>query len=117
MVDDLEDTNDEYEWGKDENFDGAELFESDEGDKLLFIIQSVLPSKQEELSQQHSLFRTPYTINKVVCDVINDSESCENNVSKATMKALQLPLEEHPRPYKIGWIKKGVETQVKILQR
>lgn len=45
MVDDLEDTNDEYEWGKDENFDGAELFESDEGDKLLFIIQSVLPSK------------------------------------------------------------------------
>ena len=44
--------------------------------------------------------------------MIIDSRSCENIVSKALVKALNLPTKDHPCTYKIGWIKKGSETQV-----
>ena len=64
------------------------------------------------MSQRHSIFRTRCTIQKKVYHVIIDSGSCENIVSKALVKALNLTTEDHPRPYKIGWIKKGSEMQV-----
>ena len=47
-----------------------------------------------------------------MCDVIIDSVSCKNIVSTALVKALHLPIEKHPHPYKIGWIKHGFETHI-----
>lgn len=51
-------------------------------------------------------------INKKVCNRIIDSESGENVISKALVKALGVLIEPHPKPYKIGWIKKGINTKV-----
>ena len=44
--------------------------------------------------------------------MIIDSNSSENVVSKALVKILNLKIEKHPSPYKITWIKKGLEVQV-----
>jgi hypothetical protein len=48
----------------------------------------------------------------MVCNLIVDSGSCENIVYRGLVAALQLKIEKHPSPYKISWIKKGVETKV-----
>lgn len=47
-----------------------------------------------------------------MCNVIIDSGSSENIVSKSLVRALQLKTESHPSPYRIGCIKKGAETRV-----
>ncbi|KAF5470547.1 hypothetical protein F2P56_011051 [Juglans regia] len=72
----------------------------------------MLAPKTEEENQRHSIFKTRCTINNKVCNVIIDSGSCENIVSKALVAALALKTEKHPRPYKIGWIRKGSEPRV-----
>ncbi|TYJ96779.1 uncharacterized protein E5676_scaffold986G00760 [Cucumis melo var. makuwa] len=44
--------------------------------------------------------------------MINDTDSSENFVSKKLVPALKLKIEPHSNPYKIGWIKKGGDTQI-----
>ena len=48
----------------------------------------------------------------MVCNVIIDNGSCENFVSKAMVKALNLSTIKHPNPYKLWWIQKGIESKV-----
>lgn len=80
---------------------------------VVFILQKLIfAPKQAQLTQRNVIFRTRCTINLKVCNVIIDSGSSENVVSKAMVKALRLETEKHPYPYKIGWIKKGVGTKV-----
>ncbi|GJV59273.1 transposon ty3-I gag-pol polyprotein [Tanacetum coccineum] len=38
--------------------------------------------------------------------------SCENLVYKALVKDFKLPIEPHPSPYQIGWIKKALELKM-----
>ncbi|KAL5568451.1 hypothetical protein UlMin_025026 [Ulmus minor] len=63
-------------------------------------------------TQRNSIFRTRCTVKDLVCDVIIDNGSCENFVSKAMVKALQLPSNKHSHPYRLGWVRKGVESKV-----
>jgi hypothetical protein len=51
-------------------------------------------------------------VNKRVCDIIIDSGSSENIVSKAMVTKLGLQTSKHPAPYKICWIKHGTEVKV-----
>lgn len=51
-------------------------------------------------------------MNIKVCDVIIDSSSSENIVSTNMVTKLGLKTKKHPSPYKIGWIRRGVETKV-----
>ena len=45
-------------------------------------------------------------------DLIVDSGSCENIIGREVVKQLQLPVEKHPNPYTIGWIKAAEKIEV-----
>lgn len=87
--------------------------EGDKGELVNYVIQRLLLApKQEKKTQRHNIFKTRCTINQKVCNLIMDSGSCENIVSKALVSTLQLKVEKYPHPYKISWIKNGTETRV-----
>ena len=48
-----------------------------------------------------------------VCDIIIDSGSSENIVSRSLVKILKIQSEPHTTPYKIGWVMKCIETFVR----
>ena len=41
-----------------------------------------------------------------------DSGSCENVVAEEVIQKLGLKAEQHPHPYKLGWLKKGGKVKV-----
>ena len=59
-----------------------------------------------------NIFRTRCTYGGKVCEVIIDSGSCENMVSKEMVYKLKLHCETHPYPYRITWFKKGNEVTI-----
>ncbi|XP_034888842.1 uncharacterized protein [Populus alba] len=96
-------------------YEEQEITGGDEGELLshsLVVQQLLLTPKQEEPSQRHKIFRTRCTVNKRVCDIIIDSGSSENIVSKIMVTKLGLQTGKHPYPYKIGWIKRGNEVKI-----
>ncbi|XP_020697735.1 uncharacterized protein LOC110110547 [Dendrobium catenatum] len=63
-------------------------------------------------SQRNAIFRTRCTIGERVCDLLIDNGCTENVVSRSLVQALQLKTTKNPQPYKISWVKKGVEISV-----
>ncbi|XP_028553742.1 uncharacterized protein LOC114580414 [Dendrobium catenatum] len=47
-----------------------------------------------------------------VCDVLIDSGCTENVVSRGVVQSLQLKNTKSPNPYRISWVKKGIEMLV-----
>ena len=41
-----------------------------------------------------------------------DSGRIENIISRSLVKALSLTTEKHRHPYRVGWIKRGTDSQV-----
>ena len=41
-----------------------------------------------------------------------DAGSCENIVSTEAVEKLEVNTKEHPKPYKLAWLKKGGEVMV-----
>ena len=84
-----------------------EVSTSDEEDQLSCVVQRILLTPTADcIPQRNYLFRTRCTINGKVCQVIIDSDSSKNLVSKKFVTALNLKIEP-PNPYKVSWIKKG----------
>ncbi|KAA0048718.1 zf-CCHC domain-containing protein/Asp_protease_2 domain-containing protein [Cucumis melo var. makuwa] len=86
------------------DFYQEEVLEPDEGERLSCVLQRVLIAPKSDTShqQRHSLFKTRFTIKSKVCNVIIDSGSSENFVSKKLVTALKLKTEPHSSPYKKG---------------
>ncbi|KAI0515984.1 hypothetical protein KFK09_008655 [Dendrobium nobile] len=97
----------------DELEETIEELAADEGEPILGILEKLLlaPRKPVE-SQRNSLFRTKCTINGKVCDVVIDSGCTENIISKAVVQALQIKTSKNPHPFKISWVKKGVDFTI-----
>ena len=72
----------------------------------------LLALKFKEDNQHNKIFRTRGTINDKVCNVIIDSGSSENIVSKTLVDVMGILIKKCPTPYKIEWIKKGTEMRV-----
>ncbi|XP_020702760.1 uncharacterized protein LOC110114275, partial [Dendrobium catenatum] len=85
----------------------------DEGEPLVCVIQKLLfAPRVADKSQRNRIFKTKGTIIGKVCDVLVDSGCTENVVSKAAVLTLQLKTSPNTHPYKVSWVKKGVEMAV-----
>lgn len=83
--------------GGDEHEEGE--LEADEGESLLIRRAMYTPKvKTDERWLRTKIFRTRCTSGGKVCNVIIDSGSCENMVSKEMVEKLNLKCEKDPRP-------------------
>ncbi|XP_028547507.1 uncharacterized protein LOC110099598, partial [Dendrobium catenatum] len=69
----------------------------------------------EEL--RNAIFRTRCTIGGRVCELLIDNGCTEKVVSRSLVQALQLKTTKNPQPYKISWVKKGVEISISDMCR
>ncbi|XP_031131787.1 uncharacterized protein LOC116033168 [Ipomoea triloba] len=74
-------------------------------------VLSVHPLKEDE-SQRENIFYAKGSIRGNACTVIIDSGSCTNVASVAMVKFLQLPLLDHPNPYRLQWLTDVGEVRV-----
>ncbi|KAI0530516.1 hypothetical protein KFK09_000060 [Dendrobium nobile] len=107
----------EIEDGVEENEEALENSQEDvvgdEGEQLICVMEKLLLApKQPNISQRNALFRTKCTIGGKVCELLIDSGCTENVVSRAMVQALQLKTTKSSNPYKISWVKKGLEMTV-----
>ena len=54
--------------------------------------------------QRDNLFNTRCLVKGTACSLIIDSGSCTNVVSTMLIKRLQIPTQDHPKPYKLQWL-------------
>lgn len=64
--------------------------------------------------RRHHLFRTPCTVNGTSCLLAIDSGSEDNLVSQSLVAKLQLPVQQHPRPYPASWLDDDCSKQVTL---
>ncbi|XP_020683521.2 uncharacterized protein LOC110100366 [Dendrobium catenatum] len=98
---------------EDDNADNIEDVEGDEGDPLICVIQKLLIAPRQSIaSQRNAIFKMKCTISGKVCDLLIDSGCTENIIACSVVQALQLKTMRNPQPYKISWVKRGVDIQV-----
>ncbi|GJW73582.1 hypothetical protein Tco_0132952, partial [Tanacetum coccineum] len=84
-----------------------------EAEQVTYVIQRTLClPKVSGSSQRNKIFQTKCLFKEKICYMIIDGGSCETLVSKALVKAFQLPTEPYHSPYQIGRIKKGLALKV-----
>uniref|UniRef100_A0A0D3DPS4 CCHC-type domain-containing protein n=1 Tax=Brassica oleracea var. oleracea TaxID=109376 RepID=A0A0D3DPS4_BRAOL len=66
----------------------------------------------DESPQRKNLFSSRCMINGKVCTFIIYSGSSENAIAKSAVSKLNLEVEPHPSPYKLGWLHQGNELIV-----
>ena len=73
----------------------------------------MLTWKQKDDTQHHQLFKTRCTINNKLFELIIDSGSFENIISRKVVNVLKLRVKKHPNPHSIGWITAAEKIEVK----
>lgn len=77
----------------------------DEGCQLSCLIHRTFHTPRTvDTSQRSNLFHTRGTVHGNVYHIIIDNSSNDNLISKKTAQWLGLSLEQHPKPYIVGWI-------------
>ncbi|XP_074302910.1 uncharacterized protein LOC141637245 [Silene latifolia] len=78
------------------------------------VLWRVMHSQQAPLEedQRSLIFRSRCTIYGRVCNLIIDGGSGTNVASVTMVNKLNLSTQEHPNPYKLRWLYKGVEVKV-----
>ena len=55
-------------------------------------------------NQRDNLFHTWCLVKGTACSLVIDSGSCTKVVSTMLIKRLQIPTQDHPKPYKFQWL-------------
>ncbi|GJZ17974.1 reverse transcriptase domain-containing protein [Tanacetum coccineum] len=108
-ADPIYDTEDEVE---------TEVVHPDRGELLVTrrLLNTVVLDQDDDTTWlRTNIFRTQCTAKGKVCTVIIDGGSCENMVSTTMVEKLGLPIQNHPDPYQLTWLKKG--NLVKVTHR
>ncbi|KAK9704714.1 hypothetical protein RND81_07G006900 [Saponaria officinalis] len=111
------------QWGEDEILvyeEEEEVKESEEIDIVMpdaglsLVTWRVMHTHHQplETDQRQQIFRSRCTIKGRVCNLIIDRGSCTNVASSTLIEKLSLPTLDHPNPYKLRWLNKGVEVRV-----
>ncbi|XP_074278064.1 uncharacterized protein LOC141601669 [Silene latifolia] len=101
----------EPEWSsvvqEEENSDGeVHIIDpySDEEKKVLVIRSLHTEAAHVEEEQRERLFHSRCKVNNQLCNLIVDSGSYTNVVSRELVDNLNLPTKNHPKPYKLHWL-------------
>lgn len=70
------------------------------------------PVSLEEPWLRTNIFQSTCTIKGKVCRFVVDSGSCRNVIAEDAARKLGLKREDHPAPYKLTWLKQGVEIRI-----
>ncbi|XP_074300731.1 uncharacterized protein LOC141632040 [Silene latifolia] len=77
---------------------------SDEEKEVLVIRNLHTEAAHVEEEQRERLFYSHSKVNNQFCNLIVDSGSCTNVVSRELVDNLKLPTKNHPKPYKLHWL-------------
>ncbi|GJT37678.1 hypothetical protein Tco_0937543 [Tanacetum coccineum] len=96
-----------------DDLEHIDKFAQVEGEVVNLMVQRTLCATNiEDFPQRNKIFETKCLIEDHVCSLITNGGSYENLVSKEIVKAMKLPTQQHPKPYKLGWINKGPMVKV-----
>ncbi|GJU68204.1 putative reverse transcriptase domain, zinc finger, CCHC-type, aspartic peptidase domain protein [Tanacetum coccineum] len=104
----VEDTEPKYDTEEEEQ--ATEVLYPDRGEVLISrrLLSTVLADPDDDTKWlRNNIFRTKCTAKGKVCMVIIDGGSCENMVATTMVEKLGLPIQDHPEPYQLTWLKKG----------
>ncbi|XP_021288378.1 uncharacterized protein LOC110419610 [Herrania umbratica] len=89
------------------NGDKIEEVVADRGEVLVIHhnLKTVMMNEDESWLR-HNILYTRCTSQRKACNVIIDSGSCENVVANYMVEKLKLPIETHPHPCKLQWLRK-----------
>ena len=86
--------------------------EVEEGMALMMRQSFLQVPHAQEPAQRKNLFRTRIKCKERVCNLLIDSGSTENLVSKEMVQKLELEIIPHPYPYNVSWLTKGQKNLV-----
>ncbi|GJT71687.1 putative nucleotidyltransferase, ribonuclease H [Tanacetum coccineum] len=89
-----------------------EFVSGDMGVNLVVRRSCLTPKADGDDWLKHNIFQSTCTISGKVCTFICDSGSCDNLIAAEAVQKLGLKTENHPKPYKLQWLKKGGEVTV-----
>ncbi|GJR92736.1 putative nucleotidyltransferase, ribonuclease H [Tanacetum coccineum] len=89
-----------------------EYVSGDVGVNLVVRRSCLTPKADGDDWLKHNIFQSTCTILGKVCTFVCDSGSCDNLIAAEAVQKLGLKTENHPKPYKLQWLKKGGEVTV-----
>ncbi|GJV67926.1 putative nucleotidyltransferase, ribonuclease H, partial [Tanacetum coccineum] len=89
-----------------------EYVSGDVGVNLVVRRSCLTPKADGDDWLKHNIFQSTCTISGKVCTFVCDSGSCDNLIAAEAVQKLGLKTENHPKPYKLQWLKKGGEVTV-----
>ncbi|GJW93787.1 RNA-directed DNA polymerase [Tanacetum coccineum] len=93
-----------------EEEEATEVLYPDWGEVLIShrLLSTILADPEDDTTWlRNNIFCTKCTAKGKVCMVIIDGGSCENMVATTMVEKLGLPIQDHPEPYQLTWLKKG----------
>ncbi|XP_058784512.1 uncharacterized protein LOC131659322 [Vicia villosa] len=87
---------------KNDEYADVEFAVEESDERVNFVLQRMLLASKDE-GQRKNLFKTHCSIKNKVCNLIVDSGSMENLVSKKLVDYLKLSTKPHEKPYNLGW--------------
>ena len=89
-----------------------ELMEGYVGISLVIRRACLTPRATGDEWLRNNIFQSTCTIEGKVCKFMIDTGSCENIISSEAVEKLGITTEQHPKPYKLAWLRKGGELIV-----
>ncbi|GKA28425.1 putative reverse transcriptase domain-containing protein [Tanacetum coccineum] len=89
-----------------------EYVSGDVGVNLVVRRSCLTPKADGDDWLKHNIFQSTFSILGKVCTFVCDSGSCDNLIAAEAVQKLGLKTENHPKPYKLQWLKKGGEVTV-----